>query len=150
MGIKIRPISFKEATEFVLKYHSHHGATAGNKFSIACYEDDRLCGVAICCRPVARRLDDGLTLEVARLCTDGTYNACSMLYVASARIAKEMGYKKIITYILETESGTSLKASGWVCESQKCGGKFWNVPSRPREDKAPKLFKQRWAKQLCR
>lgn len=146
--LKIRPITFKTATEFVLKYHRHHGATAGNKFSIGCYDGDKLCGVAICCRPVARKLDDGLTLEVARLCTDGTYNACSMLYGASARIAKAMGYEKIITYILEYELGTSLKASGWDCELEKCGGKSWNVPSRPREDKSPKCYKQRWGKKL--
>ena len=60
-------------------------------------------GVAICGRPVARRLDDGYTLEVNRLCTDGTPNACSILYAAAYRAARAMGYNKVITYILDTE-----------------------------------------------
>lgn len=148
MGLEIRPISFRPATEFVQQYHRHHGATSGCKWCVGAYDNDKLVGVAICCRPVARRLDDGTVCEVARLCTDGTYNACSLLYAACARIAKEMGYRKIITYILESESGTSLKASGWKLEYNHCGGTSWNVPSRPRVDKAPTCFKQRWAKIL--
>lgn len=148
--LEVRPISLRPANEFVSKYHRHHGITSGCKWCIAAYDGDEIVGVAICCRPVARKLDDGTVCEVARLCTDGTKNACSILYAACARIAREMGYKKIITYILETESGVSLKASGWICESEKCGGKSWNVPSRPREDKAPPLYKKRYAKELKR
>lgn len=101
----IRPISIKQANEYVEQHHRHHGKKTGCRFAIACYEGDVLHGVAICSNPVARRADDGLTLEVARLCTDGTYNACSMLYGACARIAKEMGFRKIQTYILESEKG---------------------------------------------
>lgn len=82
-------------------------------------------GVAVCGRPVSRKLDDGFTVEINRLCTDGTYNACSLLYGACCRVAKEMGYKKIITYILESENGASLKASNFVCEG-RAGGKKWN------------------------
>ena len=150
MSLEVRPISFKPATEFVKQYHRHHGATSGCKWCIGAYDGDQLVGVAICCRPVARRLDDGTVVEVARLCTDGTYNACSLLYAACARVAKAMGYKKIITYILESEPGASLRASGWTLEDESCGGVSWNVPSRPREDKAPLCKKQRWAKELKR
>lgn len=150
MSLEVRPISFRPAAEFVKQYHRHHGSTAGCKWCIGAYEGDRLVGVAICCRPVARRLDDGTVCEVARLCTDGTRNACSILYAACARVAKEMGYRKIITYILESEPGTSLRASGWELEDDRCGGVSWNVPSRPREDKAPTCYKQRWAKALKR
>ena len=148
MSLEIRPISFRPAIEFVKQHHRHHGATSGCKWCIGAYDGDRLVGVAICCRPVARKLDDGTVCEVARLCTDGTFNACSLLYAACARVAKEMGYRKIITYILETENGASLKASGWQCESEKCGGSSWSSQSRPREDKAPLCFKQRWSKTL--
>jgi hypothetical protein len=98
-------------------------------------------------RPVARRLDDGLTLEVTRLCTDGTANACSILYAACRRVAKAMGYKRIITYVLKDESGTSLKASGWVM-TQQCDGGSWSVPSRPRRDKHPTTPKTRWESDL--
>ena len=96
-------------------------------------------GVAITGRPLARLLDDGLTAEVRRVCTDGTYNACSILYGACARIAKEMGYKRIVTYVLESEPGTSLKASGWT-RIGEAGGTDWNVPSRPRETVQVTLF----------
>ena len=110
---------------------------------------------------MSRYLDDGTTLEVTRLCTDGTRNACSFLYSRAARIAKEMGYKKIITYILETENGSSLKASGWTCEDKDVGGGSWDCQSRPREiaiaqlslfpqkeEKYPTCKKQRWVKKL--
>jgi len=93
-------------------------------------------GVAVCGRPPGRHYDDGLTMEVTRLCTDGTSNACSMLYAACWRVAKNMGYKRMITYILNTEPGTSLKASGWKLIGQRGGGS-WSVPSRPRIDKHP-------------
>lgn len=117
-------------------------------------------GVAICSNPVARLADDGLTLEVSRLCTDGTRNACSILYGACARIAKEMGFKKIQTYILKSETGTSLKASGWEMEADNVGSVDWESAQNQRQrkrnaepkqlslfDKAtPKEKKQRWAK----
>lgn len=131
--LKIRPISLKDANTYVEQNHRHHRKTQGHKFSIAVYSDNVLSGVAICGRPLSRYLDDGKTIEVLRLCTDGTENACSMLYGRCARIAKEMGYEKIITYILEDETGNSLKASGWKLEAENVGGIDWNVPSRPRE-----------------
>jgi hypothetical protein len=87
-------------------------------------------------RPVARNLDNGWTLEVNRLCTDGTKNACSMLYSASWRVAKNLGYKKLITYILSEETGASLKASNWKCIGESGGGS-WNCENRPRVDKHP-------------
>jgi len=113
---EIRPIAFREANSFVDSYHRHHNGTVGCKFCIGLYEGDKLIGVAICGRPVSRHLDDGTVCEINRLCTLGDDNACSMLYGACARIAKQMGYKKIITYILQSESGVSLKASNFVCE----------------------------------
>ena len=131
--LTIKPISLKDANRFVIEHHRHHGKATGHKFSIAAYNADELVGVAIVGRPLARYLDNGETLEVLRLCTIGQHNACSILYGRCARIAKEMGYRKIITYILESEMGTSLKASGWVCEKEDAGGGSWSAPSRPRE-----------------
>ena len=122
------PISLKEANEFVEAHHRHHHKVVGHKFSIAASDGNKIVGVAIVGRPVSRILDDGKTLEVTRLCTDGTYNACSFLYSRAAKIAKEMGYHKIITYILESELGTSLKASGWHLEKDNAGGGDWNTP----------------------
>ena len=91
MALQIRPIILREANAYVAQHHRHNIPTNGHKWSIACYDGDRLCGVAIAGQPIARKLDDGLTIEVRRVCTDGTYNACSKLYGACARVAKEMG-----------------------------------------------------------
>lgn len=130
--MKFVPVSLKMANEFVEALHRHHRKTSGHKFSIGCEVNDKLVGVCIVGRPLSRYLDDGWTLEVLRLCTDGTKNACSFLYYRAARIAREMGYTKIITYILQEEDGTSLKASGWECETDNAGGGEWNCPARPR------------------
>lgn len=142
--LRIRPINLKEANEFVAKYHRHHKPSIRHKFSVACYDGDRLCGVAVCGRPVSRFLDNGLILEINRLCTDGTYNACSKLYGACRRIAKDMGYAKIITYILESEPGASLKASGYICEG-RAGGIMWTGERSGRDNGVPKELKTRWS-----
>jgi len=144
--MEIRPITFREASDFVNAHHRHHGATVGCKFCVALYDGVKLVGVAICGRPVSRHYDDGLTCEINRLCTDGTRNACSMLYGASCRVAKEMGYKKVITYILESENGASLKASNFVCEGS-AGGTHW-TGTRNRNQNIPREMKKRWVKEV--
>ena len=101
--LTLKPVSLADANSFVALHHRHHKPVRGHKYSLSCMADGQLVGVAITGRPVSRYLDDGLTLEVNRLCTDGTRNACSFLYGAAARAAKAMGYQKIITYILDTE-----------------------------------------------
>lgn len=120
--LTIKPMDLKSANAYVLANHRHNGKILVHRFSIGCYDGDRLCGVAICGNPNARKLDDGATIEVKRVCTDGTKNACSILYGRCARIAKEMGFGKIITYILQSEQGTSLRASGWEIEAENVGG----------------------------
>ena len=122
--LELRPIDLQTARAFVGENHRHNKPPNGHKFSIACYDGERLCGVVMVGRPLARRLDDGLTVEVTRNCTDGTYNACSILYGAACRAAKALGYKKIITYTLMSEPGTSLKASGWTLEKENVGGGY--------------------------
>ena len=160
--IKAIPMELKDAQSYINQNHRHHEASHRDKFRIGAEVDGKIVGVVQVGRPVSRYLDDGETLEVLRLCTDGTKDICSFLYSRAARIAKEMGYKRIITYILENEDGTSLKASGWHLDADNVGGKNgWNVPSRPREvvaaqislfDEKQKypigLSKQRWVKEL--
>lgn len=144
----IVPISLRKANEVVTQWHRHHKPSRGHKFSIALLKDSVYVGIAICGRPVARGSDDGLTLEVARLCTDGTPNACSKLYGACARVAKEMGYEKIQTYILESEPGISLKASGWVMEATTAGGQWKRTDGITNRTDQPTEPKQRWVKFL--
>lgn len=146
--MKAVPIELKEANTFVATLHRHHPPVYRDKFRLACIADDgHICGVIQAARPVSRMLDDGRTIEVVRCCTDGSKNACSFLYSRIARIAKEMGYKKIITYILYAETGSSLKAAGWRKEAET-KGHSWNCKSRPRSTKAPTCDKQRYAKNL--
>ena len=146
MRMNIRPITFRQASDFINKYHRHHKATVGHKFSIGLFDEDQLVGCAVCGRPVSRHLDDGVTCEINRLCTDGTKNACSMLYGACCRIAKEMGYERIITYILESENGASLKASNFVCDGV-AGGTHW-TGERNKGLNIPNEMKTRWSKLL--
>ena len=141
--VEIVPITLREANALVSEYHRHHGPTTGHKFSIGLSDGEKIIGVVIAGRPVSRHLDDGLTLEVNRLCTDGTRNACSMLYAAAWRAAKAMGYKRMVTYILESENGASLRASGWKCVGQ-AGGLRWTGKRRPKADLYPAEMKQRY------
>jgi len=106
------PLHLREANAFVAQHHRHNTPTVGSKFAHGSAQDGTLVGVAIAGRPVSRRLDDGKTLEVLRVCTDGTPNACSFLYARCAKTARLMGYTKVITYTLEAEGGASLKAVG--------------------------------------
>ena len=115
MSLRLVPVSLREANAYVDAHHRHHGRVVGHKFSVGCEQDGQLVGVAIVGRPVSRYLDDGSTLEVTRLCSNGERNVCSFLYGAAARAAKALGFRKIITYTLDTEPGTSLKAAGWTC-----------------------------------
>lgn len=147
MGLKIKPITIKDANEYVNKHHRHHRATVGGKFAISCYKNEVLVGVALCGRPVSRYLDNNEILEINRVCTDGTKNACSMLYGACCRIAREMGYKKVITYILASEDGTSLKASNFILEKEKAGGLHWNG-ERWHQQELPLEYKKLYVKYL--
>ena len=130
------PLELAEANAFIREHHRHHGQVVGHKFSIGAALDSTIVGVVIVGRPVARMRDDGLTLEVTRLCSDGKKNACSFLYGAAALAAFAMGYKRIGTYILASENGASVKAAGWRLIGD-AGGGSWSRKGRPRVDKAP-------------
>jgi hypothetical protein len=138
-----RPISLEEANAFVSAHHRHHKPVRGHKYSIAAYLYEGLVGVVIVSRPVSRVRDDGLTLEITRLCTDGTRNACSFLTGKAARAAFALGFERIGTYILLGETGIGLRAAGWTLISETKGGS-WDCPSRPRTDKHPTEPKTLW------
>lgn len=122
------------ANEFVVRWHRHHDEVVGHKFSIGAALGDVLVGIVIVGRPVSRHRQDGVTLEVTRLCTDGTKNACSFLYGAAARTTFALGYLRLGTYIRTDEPGTSLIAAGWKLVAE-VRGKSWDTPTRPRKDK---------------
>jgi hypothetical protein len=134
--LSLAPLDFATAAAFVAQHHRHHTPPIGHKFSLGALHGDKLIGAVIVGRPVARGRDDGATLEVTRLCTDGTRNACSFLYGAAARATFALGYRRIGTYILQSEPGTSLRAAGWKLIGERGGGS-WTTPSRPRVDDHP-------------
>lgn len=142
-GLTLKPITLRDATAYVVAHHRHHGAPRGCCFCLSAYLDEQLVGVAIVGRPVARGLQDGYTAEVTRLCTDGTKNACSFLYAAAWRACRAIGYRRLVTYILADETGTSLRAAGWR-EVAAVRGRSWSCESRPRIDKHPTVAKTRF------
>lgn len=143
MGLELTPITLAEANAFVTAHHRHHKRTAGHIARLAVSEGDTVRGVAIVGRPVARMLDDGWTAEVLRCCTDGSRNACSMLYGAAWRAVRALDYRKLVTYTLPEEGGASLRAAGWRCVGQ-AGGGSWSRRERPRVDTHPLQEKLRW------
>jgi hypothetical protein len=133
MSLRIVPVRFQDACGFIALWHRHHQPPIGHKFSLGVADEkDVLRGVAIVGRPVARYLDNGLTLEVTRTATDGTANANSILYGAAWRAAKALGYRRLITYTQQGESGASLRAAGWRVIAERPARSGWTTPSRPR------------------
>jgi hypothetical protein len=143
MPLTLQPVTLREAYAFVKEHHRHHAPPQGALLAIGVNDGDKVVGVVIVGKPVARMLDDGWTAEVTRCCTDGTKHAPSMLYAAAWRAVRAMGYRRLITYILDTEPGTSLRAAGWKLVG-KAGGGTWSREDRPRVDTHPLQGKLRW------
>lgn len=144
--LRILPMTIDEANTLVKHWHRHHRPLARAKFCLGVCDDadGRVCGAAIVGRPVARLLDDGITLEVNRCVTDGTANACSSLYGAVARAAKALGYVRVFTYTRVDEPGTSLRAAGWTLDDPATRARSWNMPNRARIDRTEIIGRQRW------
>jgi hypothetical protein len=143
MRLSLQPITKAEADAFIAEHHRHHRPTVGWKFGVAINDGEKVVGVIVVGRPVARHSDDGLTLEVTRCCTDGTKNAASMLYGAAWRASKALGYQRLVTYTLNTEPGTTLVAAGWKRIGERGGGS-WSREGRPRVDTHPLQGKILW------
>ena len=144
MALTLRPVTLRQANEIVETLHRHHKPARGCKFCVAAVtENGDICGALVAGRPVARGWDQTYTLEVNRVATDGTKNACSILYGSAARAAKALGYHRIITYVLPEEGGASLRAAGWTFVGERGGGS-WDTPTRRRGDHAPLQVKHLW------
>jgi len=158
-ALSLRPLTLRQANAFVAEHHAHHGPARGCIFCVGCEEGERLCGIAIVGRPVARMLQDGRTLEVTRLCTDRTRHVASKLLAACARAAFAIGVTRIISYVLADELGTCYRAAGWESTGQETGGGHWGRASRPRrepmadllglETKHPEGPKVRWERRAA-
>lgn len=143
--LTIVPCSRAQANTFVARFHRHHQPVVSGFFSLAVVDERGVVrGVSMVGRPIARPLCDGWTAEVNRLATDGCTNACSALYGASWRVCRQMGYRRLFTYILDEETGVSLRASGWRLDGT-VEGRSWDTPARRRlNEQHPLNDKQRW------
>lgn len=141
--LSVVPMTLRAAREYVTANHRHHKAPQGGLFAVGAKVGGSMVGCAIVGKPVARMLNDGTTVEVTRLCTDGTRNACSFLYRVCVRVANAMGYRKVLTYTLTSEEGASLRGAGFKLAARTEGGS-WSRPSRGRVDKHPTQQKFRW------
>lgn len=138
VSLSVVPCDLKTANEFVRKLHRHSRPVVGHRFSVGVADEQGvLRGVAIIGRPVSRHLDNGKTAEVTRLCTDGTRNACSMLYGAARRAARALGYAPVYTYTLPDEGGSSLRAAGFRLDRESAGGSSSTWHSRPGRKAQP-------------
>ncbi|MBG0818766.1 hypothetical protein HS045_32025 [Planomonospora sp. ID82291] len=137
--MKVVPVSFAQARQFIADHHRHHQPPQGHKYSVGVADAHGLAGVATVGRPVNRHLDNGTTLEVTRVATTGTANACSMLYGAAWRAARALGWQRLITYTQAGEPGTSLRAAGWRKVADRPPRASWSCPSRPRTTSAPHM-----------
>jgi hypothetical protein len=143
--MSLAPIALRDANAFVAARHRHHKPDRGCKFTVAAVKDGATVGVAVVGRPKSRmtQTNEPLTLEVTRVCTDGTRNACSLLYGACRRAAFAIGCTRLITYTLPSEGGASLRAAGFVLVGT-AGGGSWSRPDRVRVDAAPLDTKHLW------
>lgn len=135
MSLRLVPISQRAAREACANWHRHNPPPRGDVFRVGiCTDDGCLVCVGFGGRPVARHLDDGQTIEVTRVASDGTRNATSMAYGALTRAAFALGYRRVITYTQADESGASLRAAGWKVIASRPPRSGWNCASRPADD----------------
>lgn len=146
--LRLTPATVKFAMKYVREHHRHLPRVVGGLYAVAVKADNSVRGVAITGRPKARMADTGWRAEVTRVATDQTRNACSMLYGASERAAKALGYCEIITYTLPEEGGASLRAANWE-DMGLAGGGDWGNDKRPRKPSVRPEVKRKWRRRLC-
>jgi len=133
VSLSLKPVSLRVANAYVKEHHRHLSPSRGCRFVTACVDEaGEIHGVIVVEWPSARMLNDGWTGEVTRCATDGTRNACSMLYGAARGACKALGFRRLFTSTLEEEGGASLRGAGWIPIYQSAGGE-WSRPSRSRK-----------------
>jgi hypothetical protein len=132
------PVDFRDVRRFIAEHHRHNEPPIGHKFSIGLRRGDRLVGVVVASRPVGRHADDGMTIELTRVTTDGDRNACSRLYSAACRAAFAIGYRRVITFTLQSEPGSSLRAAGFVEDVSYAKSGAWGA----RAGQSPRLAEE--------
>lgn len=148
MKLLVRPITRRNAQEFIRAQHRHSDPPIGDMFRTSIVYHGALVAVGIVGRPVARGLDDRDTVEILRVCTLGTRNACSLLYGRLCRAAEALGFQRAITYTRIDEDGASLRAAGFR-QAATVKGREWTTPSRPRRAGRDIVDRVRWERELA-
>lgn len=143
-ALTIVPVDWRTARAFVTDWHRHLPPPRGYRFAVGVADAGRLVGVVIVGRPIGRHTDDGVTLEVTRVATDGTPNACSALYAASWRAARALGYCRLVTLTRADESGASLRGAGWRVIAERPVHAGWDRPSRRRGSPVDAIPRTLW------
>ena len=152
-GMKLQavPVGLSEAREFITNFHRHNRAPVGYVFAVGVSDGEQLVGVATAGRPVSRHLDNGETLEVTRCCVldDAPKGACSFLYARCWQAAKALGWRTLVTYTLQSESGASLRGAGWRVVATTKPGNPSKWQTRPGREWHPGVgqAKLRWEAQ---
>jgi len=138
------PINREIAKKFINENHRHNSGPISDRFRIGLFEDGVLIGVGVAGNPIARKQMDGTTIEITRVCVlPDKPNACSQIYARMKRIAQLMGYKRIITYTLDNETGASLRAIGAIVDHKVAKGTWLNRQNR-NYNEVSDMPKQMW------
>lgn len=153
--MKLVPITLREAQRFIAEHHRHSQDPTGWKFGVGLMVDGDLVAVGVAGRPTGRGLDNGMFIEITRVCTLGTRNACSRLYGALCRASTALGYERAYTYTLASEAGSSPAAAGFVLDAELPargygGGRARYETNLFGEAIRPEEAKIRWRRDLCR
>jgi hypothetical protein len=142
------PMYITEALKFVDNFHRHNDPPVSGLFAVGASDGKQLVGAAIVGRTVARGLDDGETAEVVRCCVieSSPKGTCSFLYARCWQAAKALGWRKLVTYTLQSESGASMRGAGWKVVAQLQARDPADWQSRPGREWHPVVGQQkiRW------
>jgi hypothetical protein len=143
--VAMRPLPQRAARAWVKQTHRHlDDYPAGDLFRVALDVNGHMSAVGVAGRP-CRMLQDGYTAEITRIACASPVevNACSRLYGALRRAGIALGYRRFVTYTLEDEPGTSLRAAGFHDDGLTDGGE-WDRKSRRRKAAKQAGRKRRW------
>lgn len=154
------PTTLTAAKRFVGEHHRHNLPPVTWRFGVAVAgcATGNVFGVGMAGNPMARKLmvADPTLIEIVRCTVTDAPNACSMIYGALCRAAKALGYRKVITYTLASEPGSSLLAAGFQLVAELPPSRGWDQPSRPRYERdlfgntrTPEEAKNRWERVLA-
>lgn len=128
-----RWLPLREACGFIARHHRHHVPPQGGIVALGLWEDEKLVGIGILGRPLARAAQMNGDAELIRLCVlPDVAHAASALQARMKRVAQSLGFRRMLTYTLADEAGTSMRAAGMQRDIDLTRGGEWTTPTRKR------------------